>query len=245
MRRQMPYLYGLAQRFAYASNYVAVAHPSLPNYLALAAGTTFGVSDDAGPSAHRLAGPTVFDLALAAGKTARVYAEGMVSNCTAKSLARYAVKHNPWPYFADGQAACSANDVPAGTPSSGALHDDIAGASLPNAGMLIPDLCDDAHDCPLSKADGSLQSWMTSILSGRDFTSGQLAVAITADEDDSSQGNRVLTVVLHTSLDGAHLVVSTPLTHYSLARLYGQVTGSQLVANGPTPAADMAQAFKL
>jgi hypothetical protein len=242
MRRQMPYLYGLAQQYSYASGYVAVTHPSLPNYLALVAGSTFGVRDDAGPSTHRLAGATVFDQALAAGKTARVYAEGMTSNCMVKRVGRYAVKHNPWAYFPDGRAACGAHDVPAGTPSKGSLHNDITTGNLPNAGMLIPDLCSDAHDCPLSTADTYLRSWLSWILAGADFTSGRLAVVVTADEDDSSQGNRVLSVVLHTSLDGAHLVVTTPLNHYSLARLYGQVTGSPVVG-GSAP--DMAQAFRL
>src|SRR5438105_1967336 len=36
----------LATRSAVATNYHAVGHPSLPNYLALAAGDTFGIADD-------------------------------------------------------------------------------------------------------------------------------------------------------------------------------------------------------
>ena len=39
---------------------LAVTHPSLPNYLALTAGTTFGIEDDSGPSAHRLGGASIF-----------------------------------------------------------------------------------------------------------------------------------------------------------------------------------------
>ncbi|MCU1346148.1 MAG: phosphoesterase, partial [Acidimicrobiia bacterium] len=166
MRRQMPYSYGLAQRFAYASGYSAITHPSLPNYLAMAGGSIFGVHDDAGPSVHPLEGPSVFDSALAAGKTARVYAEAMTSNCSTKSTGRYAVKHNPWAYFTQGRAACAAHDVPAGTVAAGALHDDIANGTLPNAGMLIPDVCDDGHDCPLSTADHYLAGWLTPILAG-------------------------------------------------------------------------------
>src|SRR4051794_38617798 len=34
MRSQMPYTASLAERFGYATDYVAIRHPSLPNYIA-------------------------------------------------------------------------------------------------------------------------------------------------------------------------------------------------------------------
>src|SRR5436190_22967496 len=46
-----PYTTQLAHRYAVATNYHAIAHPSLPNYLALTSGATFGISDD---DFHRL-----------------------------------------------------------------------------------------------------------------------------------------------------------------------------------------------
>src|SRR3954464_3870602 len=56
MKSSMPFVYGLAKRYAYASSYTAIRHPSLPNYLAIAGGSTFGVSDDDSPAAHPLSG---------------------------------------------------------------------------------------------------------------------------------------------------------------------------------------------
>ncbi|HWD71725.1 MAG TPA: hypothetical protein VG779_04295, partial [Actinomycetota bacterium] len=41
-----PYTNSLAHTYAVAANYSAVGHPSLPNYLALAGGSTFGITDD-------------------------------------------------------------------------------------------------------------------------------------------------------------------------------------------------------
>src|SRR5690242_8770414 len=41
-----PYINSLIAQYGLATNYAAVAHPSLPNYLALAGGSTFGVSSD-------------------------------------------------------------------------------------------------------------------------------------------------------------------------------------------------------
>src|SRR5690242_19624693 len=61
MESSMPFVYGLAQQYAYATNYTAIRHPSLPNYLAIAGGSTFGVTDDNDPSAHRIRGNSVFD----------------------------------------------------------------------------------------------------------------------------------------------------------------------------------------
>src|SRR4051812_48046070 len=112
MRASMPYVYRLATKYAYADHYRAITHPSLPNYLAMTSGGTQGVTDDGAPSEHQLGGQTVFDQALALGRTATVYADAMTGPCQQTSSGRYAVRHNPWAYFTDGRAACLRNDVP-------------------------------------------------------------------------------------------------------------------------------------
>lgn len=246
MRAEMPYLHSLAQRFASATDYSAIRHPSLPNYLAIAGGSTFGVADDDSPAAHPISGDSIFDQAIAMGKTAKIYADDMQQNCQLNPRGRYAVKHVPWAYFAGAKqrANCQAGTVPAGTPNKGALASDIAAGTLPNVGMLIPNLCNDAHDCPLKIADQYLQAWLPQILAGPDFKSGRLAVVITADEDDSKGPNKVLTVVLHQSLDDAQKVVSTPLSHYSLSRFYSETIGAAPLGNAAT-APDMRSAFGL
>ena len=68
---QMPYLAGLADEFGRTTAYRAVTHPSLPNYLAVAGGSTFGVSDDRPPSSHPIQQVSVFDAVIAAGGTAK------------------------------------------------------------------------------------------------------------------------------------------------------------------------------
>jgi hypothetical protein len=241
MKAGMPYLYSLAQRFSYANNYVAIRHPSLPNYLAIAGGDTFGVTDDADPASHPLSGQSVFGQAIAQGRTAGVYAESMPGNCvpSGNTAKGYAVKHNPWPYFVDERALCNAFD----TPETG-FGAAVSANALPNAGMLIPNQCNDAHDCSLGTADSWLKNRLPNILASSDFTSGKLAVVVTADEDDSASGNKVLTVVLHASLDGSHKVVSTALTHYSLSRFYSQTTGGSPLRKAAA-APDMAEAFGL
>jgi len=239
MQSGMPNLYALAQQFAYVDAYYGIRHPSLPNYLAVAGGDTFGITDDADPSSHPISADTVFGQALAKGLTARTYAEGMTSNCQLSNTGRYAVKHNPWAYFAPERTQCDAADI-----AETSFTADAQNNRLPNVGMVIPDLCNDAHDCSLATADNWLKPRLADVMASDDFTSGRLAVIITADEDDTASGNKVLTVVLHQSLDGKHRVVSSTLNHYSLSRMLSKVSGSTGLSNAAS-ASDMAAALGL
>lgn len=220
MRQQMPWTFHLSETYGYATDYTALRHPSLPNYLGIAGGSTFGVADDDPPAAHPLHGASVFGQALALGKTARVYAEGMPGPCAVVNGGqRYAVRHNPWAYFVDERDACRANDVPL-TGYAG----DVAAGDLPDAGLVVPDVCHDGHDCDLAVTDDWMRQHVGLAMSGPDWRAGRLAIVITADEDDDGSGNRVLTTVAHPSLHG--VVVDRPLTHYSLTRLYDEVLGA-------------------
>jgi acid phosphatase len=235
MRRDMPFTHSLAKHYAYASSYYAIRHPSLPNYLAIAGGSTFGVADDKGPSHHRIKGRSVFGQALRKGRTAKLYADSMPGNCALSNSGNYAVRHNPWTYFVGERRACRRHDVPVSQ-----LSHDAAAGRLPNAGMVIPDLVHDAHNATLGEADTWIEKQVTRIQRGPDWTSGRLAIVITADEDDHSSGNRVLTVVASRSVP--HRVVSKRLTHYSLTRLYDDVLGVARLRNAKH-APSMTKAF--
>ena len=108
--------------------------------------------------------------------------------------------------------------------------------------MVIPDVYDDAHDCGLSVADHWLRTQIEAVMSGPDWRAGHLAVVVTADEDDHGQDNLVLTTVAHPSVHGA--VVTTPLTHYSLARLYSEILAADPLGEAAA-APSMATAFGL
>jgi len=227
----MPYLAGLANTYAKATNYWAVTHPSLPNYLAMAGGSTFGVTDDAGPSSHPIRGTSVFGQALAAGKTAKVYAETAPGNCALSNSGSYAVRHTGWPYFVDERTQCGRYDVPMGTPTSGNLTADVAGGRLPNIGWAIPNLCNDAHDCSLSVADNWLRSWLPVVMNGADYKAGRLAIVVTFDEGDSSSNN-IPFVVVSPYVHG--VVDATRYTHYSLVRAFDSLIGAAPLRNAAT-----------
>ena len=224
--RGMPNLAALARRYGYTTNYKAITHPSLPNYLAIAGGSTFGVHDDHGPSSHHISGPSAFDRAIAARKSAKAYLESMPSNCAQSATTKYAVKHNPWAYFSDttSRTNCRRYDVPSGTTTSGPLRSDIDAGRLPNVGLLVPDICHDGHDCSLATADAWLKSWIGRIMAGPDYRAGRLAVVVTFDEDDYSQANTVLTVVI--SPYTSAITTATAFNHYSLTRYFAEITGT-------------------
>jgi acid phosphatase len=227
----MPYLRSLGRTYGYTSGYHAVAHPSLPNYLALAGGSTFGVRDDKSPAYHHLTGRTVFDQAILRGKTAKTYAESMPANCYLSTYGRYAVRHNPWTYFSDSgpRANCKKLDVPAGSRFGGALRTDVLNGTLPTVGMLIPNTCNDGHDCPLSTADDWLSRWIPFIMAGPDYKAGRLAIVVTFDEDDYSAANQVLTTVV--SPYTSHVVSGAAYTHYSWTRYADQLAGAVPLRN--------------
>ena len=195
-----PYTAQLATRYAVANNYHAVAHPSLPNYLALTSGSTWGITDD---GYHPLPPDGVGSQLTQAGVSWRAYMEGMGSNCLA-SDSQYAVKHNPFAYYG---GACPSNVVPLT-----ALQGDLA-AAAPRFVWITPDLCHDGHDCSAATADDFLRSLVPRLLATPAWQQGGLLL-ITWDEDDSSSGNRVLTLVI-----APHVATHTSdqrYEHYSL-----------------------------
>jgi acid phosphatase len=236
MRQSMPRLYTLANQYGYATNYYAITHPSLPNYLVMTSGSLQGVQDDGPPSQHPLPGHSIFSRALASGHTAGAYADSMPSNCYQQDSGSYYVRHNPWTYFSGERQQCQQLDKPIG-----ALASDVRTGNLPNAGFVAPDACHDAHNCPLSTADNWIAGQIHNVMSGPDWAKGRLAIVITADEDDRNSGNNVLTVVLHPSQH--HNVVTTRLDHYSLYGLYEDVLG--LPHDEDKQSGSMATAFGL
>jgi hypothetical protein len=241
MQSGMPYLASMSKTYGYTTNYKAIAHPSLPNYLAFAAGSTLGVADDNPPPYHHLTGTTLFSQAIKAGKTAKTYAEnqmdssGTMKNCVNQDITSptgYEVHHNPWTYFTDDTTNCQKSDVAfPGNTSGGAViggalaHD--AATSLPDFSYVVPNECNDAHDCGLATADNWLKAWLPTIMKGPDYQAGRLGIVITADEDDRQGDNTVLTTVISPYTRG--VVSNTAYTHYSLTRLVDETLGLPLL----------------
>src|ERR1044072_3460459 len=75
-----PYQNELARRGRIYTNYFAITHPSLPNYLAFASGSTHGKTND-DIMAGEIDGPSLWTQLTAAGIKWAVYEESMPSPC--------------------------------------------------------------------------------------------------------------------------------------------------------------------
>ncbi|HUZ86227.1 MAG TPA: alkaline phosphatase family protein [Candidatus Baltobacterales bacterium] len=226
------YIAQLAARFAVATNYHGVSRPSLPNYLALTSGSTWGISDD---GFHALPAGGLGSQLTAAGIDWRAYMEGMTRTCF-NSPYPYALKHDPFAYYG---AACPPQVVPFSQ-----FATDMSG-TVPRFVWITPDLCHDGHDCSTAVAEGWLAQTVPLILATTAWRDNGLLL-ITWDEGEDS-ANSVLTLVIQPN-PLTHQS-SRPYNHYSLLatiedelgvpRLGGAAQAdpmSDLLATPPVPA---------
>lgn len=206
-----PYTGSLARRYGLATNSHGIGHPSLPNYLAMLGGSTFGIASDCADCS--VDASNLADQLERAHLTWKAYMEGLPSPCfTGGSSGRYAKKHDPFVYFRDiasNPARCRARVVPLTTFTS-----DAARGSLPNLSFIAPDLCHDTHDCSVATGDAWLRSFVPGILRSAAWKDGGVIV-ITYDED--SADNHIPTLVISPQL-AAGARSSRYVSHYSLLR---------------------------
>ncbi|GAA4244522.1 alkaline phosphatase family protein [Dactylosporangium darangshiense] len=218
-----PYLNALIGQSAVFDDAHGVTHPSQPNYLALFSGSTQGVTDDHCPI-RAGAAPNLAQQLLAGGLTFAGYSEGLPApGFRGCSSGRYAAKHNPWADF---------DSVPAeANQPYTAWPDDPA--RLPTVAFVIPDLCHDMHDCPVSAGD----AWARDHLDAyrRWAATHDSWLIVTFDEDDGSAANRILTLVCGAGVTPG--LRNGRVDHYSVLRTiedrYGLAPLGQAAAAKP------------
>ncbi|UKA61032.1 alkaline phosphatase family protein [Arthrobacter sp. FW306-04-A] len=209
-----PYINKLAGESALANNYQALAHPSLPNYLALTSGTTAGITDDCSPGGNCTAAvPSIVDRIEQSGRSWKMYAEGMPTPCAASNSGKYAVRHNPFMYYpgvTGDRNNCAAHVVPFTRFTA-----DLASAStLPNYVFISPNLCNDMHDCPVDTGDAWLAQQVPRILASPAFVTQKSLLVITWDEG-SDESNAVGAIFAGPAARKGYQS-GAPYSHYSL-----------------------------
>jgi hypothetical protein len=155
-----PNFNSLASRYAVLARYRGVAHPSLPNYLALVSGSTQGIHSDCTSclvSARNLA-----DTLEGAHMTWKAYAERLPQpGWTGASADRYVKRHVPFLYFRDVLASRvrRRHVVPLGQ-----LSMDLRARRLPDLALVVPDMCHDMHDCSVRQGDAWLGRFVPPLL---------------------------------------------------------------------------------
>jgi len=207
----VPYINSLIHRFGFADNYFAVTHPSLPNYLALIGGSTFGVRSDCIDCF--INSPNLIDQLEKAHKTWKAYMESMPSSCFIGNSGDYAQKHDPFIYFDDirnNQKRCS-NIVP----YSEIATDLKATKTTPDFMWISPNLCNDMHNCSTQVGDTWLSTQIPKILTSPAFTKQQSLLVITWDEGENLSTNQVPAIFVGNTVKSG-FTSHTLYSHYSM-----------------------------
>jgi hypothetical protein len=195
-----PSIERLAATYALATNYHAVSSPSLPNYLALTSGSTWGITDNA---YHVLPWGGIGAQLTAAGLSWRAYMEGLTDAGCLRSPYPYALKHNPFAYYG---GACPENVV-----SLDALDADLAG-DTPTFVWVTPGLCHDGHDCPLTQVGPWLENLISRIVASAAWRDrGVLFIAW-----DEGAGDGSIVPLIIAAPDLASQRIDAAHDHYSL-----------------------------
>jgi phospholipase C len=189
-----PYMTSIADKYSLLTNFYAITHPSLPNYLTMIAGSGFEITDDSAPANHTsIAGDAeLTSLLKSKGVTWKTYQESMPSPCYKLSSGEYAVKHNPFVYFSDVTADstyCNSHVV-----DFNALNNDIANNALPKYVFITPNLKNDGHDTSVNYADNWLKGFLPKLINSPSFSSS--IIFVTYDEDDNNSANHIYTAAV-------------------------------------------------
>jgi len=220
----MPNFNRWAGEYTLLTQYYAIRYPSLPNYIAMIGGDTFGITSDCLDCFVNA--ESLPDQIEASGRTWKTYQEDMPGPCFVGDSDYYAQRHNPFVYFDPirlNAARCERSVVPLAD-----LDADLAAGSLPNFVFITPNLCNDVHDCGPDVADAWLGYWVPRLSSALDpkAEAEPYLIILTWDAGESNQsccglpkyaGGRVATVLI-SPLAKNGFQDDTPYTHYSLLK---------------------------
>lgn len=177
-----PYIAGLARQGASFTSSFAIGHPSQPNYLALFSGSDQGVGDD--NCGYSFSGPNLGSELIGAGRSFTGFSEDLPSpGYTGCDKGNYAHRHNPWVQFTNVPASSNLpfSSFPANY------------AGLPTVSFVIPNVCNDMHDCSVATGDTWLRARIDAYAQWA--KSHNSLLVLTWDEDDDSGGNNQIATI--------------------------------------------------
>jgi phospholipase C len=239
-----PVINHLAEENTLLTEFYAVTHPSLPNYVALIGGDTYGYTEtciNCPVTATNLA-----DLIEARGLTWRSYQESMPSHCALKDINdNYVAKHNPFLYYAsilNDEERCNKHVV-----DWEDFLEDVDESALPNFSFITPNICSDGHDCPLSTADAWLGELLPSLEESMQKSGDNYLIIVTWDEGETDKsccglpqnaGGRIATILISPQAQNG-FEDSTPYSTYSLLRTISEAWGLPLLGHAADSATNL------
>lgn len=235
----MPYLNGLAAQYGLATQYYANTHPSIGNYFMVATGQI--VTNNDSYSSIVSVDNVVREL-LAAGRSWKSYAEDLPSvGFTGATSGGYARKHNVFALLSDvvNDPVQVRNLVPFSQ-----FATDLANGTLPDYSNIVPNLCNDAHDCPLGTADTWLKNNIDPLIKSAQFQQDGLLIVLfdEAGGDTTRGGGRIAWIAVSGKSKPGYQS-TTLYQHASTLRLSLEVLGVTAYPGAAATAPDMDEFF--
>lgn len=216
--RKAPYVNRLARRYALATRYYAITHPSLPNYIALTGGSVFEIHKNC--ASCDAPGPNIVSQLDAANLSWKAYFEELDSSRRPGTVTQqYNPHYNPFVYYERVRGTQRDRSRVVGFDT---LRSDLSGRRLPSFTWIAPGVLHDGHNSSLAQADRYAARLIPSVLRalGRDGV-----LYLTWDEGTSSDrrgtgGGAGGRVALIAAGGGARRKTRTAVraNHYSLLR---------------------------
>ena len=205
-------------------NSYGITHPSQPNYFHLFSGSNQGITNNELPSQH-FTTPNLAKELINAGKTFIEYSEGLPEvGYDGASYGRYVRRHNPvanWMGTGANQVSSTLNQPYSNFPTNY--------NNLPTVSIVIPDLTNGMHDGYLGTALANGDNWFkNNMIPYIDWAKSNNSLFIlTADEDDGSHNNHILTIF--TGAMVMHGSYSQLITHYNILRTIEEMYGLNFI----------------
>ncbi len=249
----MPYLNSLANQYALSTQYYAVTHPSIGNYLDMTSGQILTNND--GSTSTFNVNSAVREL-ISQGKTWKSYAESLPSvGYMGGNTGAYIEHHNPVVYFTDVRNSSVQRDFV--VPFTH-FATDRANGTLPQYSFIVPNVNHDAHNCPagmstctlnqkLAAADSWLKSNLGPLVSSSSFQSNGDILIVLFDEgftsDTAHGGGHVACVVVSSKVK--HGFKSTTFhQHPSTLKTMLEALGVTSYPGAAASASDLGEMFQ-
>jgi len=208
--KNMPYLTSLANAYGLGTNYYSDTHPSIGNYLNLATGNIITDNDSETPKTLPVSDNNIALEVQNAGLTWKDYVENLpaIHGCGGLKSGTYYVRHDPLEYMT------TINTETENFVCFSQFATDLANHNLPNFSWLVPNGCDDAHDCSVKTFDNWLKTEIAPLVASSYFqTGGDGLLIIVFDENNDTGSPDCQTLTDGQGCGGqVELVVVSPLS---------------------------------
>lgn len=243
----LPYLNGtLASHYLVLQQAFAVGHPSLPNYLEVLSGSSWGVSSDCSPGPGCQGGTSLPNLLDQAGISWAGYMESMpVAGYTGGDTGGadgygndlYAQHHNPFVYFPSLAGELNTHVKPLAS-----MAGDLNSPNPPAFVWVTPNMLDDMHDGPLSTGDTWLSQQIPTIQASKWYREGGAILVLWDEGQDSDtsgiaggSGGHVAGIVVSQALYGS-APDAAPIDDAGILRSIEKVYGLAYLGDAGDPA---------